>query len=578
MRSIKIWIILLLQLVFLLAAVEGMASTVKTLDIGVVLLKDGSARITEYWLINLDNSDAKTEWFVTHRGLGDMLIEDLTVEGYLPGYDEPVAFETLANWDVDASREEKAGKCGLNNSGQEICWGFGDWGEHEYTVSYTLKHLVKSYDTCDGFNHCFIDLNCSVEQASVTITADDGIMLSEENTRRWAFGYEGRIEFEGNNIVATPNEQIGHGKRLIVMLEMNKGMFAPDSEASESWADRKQRALDGSDYNSLSDEDWGFWDYVFALLLIVCGLILYFCTNIVVTLLLSLCWMLLCALWWVVSLAPLRKWRRRKKLGIEERRYYRDVKKDWTLTKNKMVIDDLSYFSGMSNEHIIGALLLKLMSRGDVTIVREEYKGEQQEMLKILNPTKEIDKETQGDDRLASHALKLLTLASGDDLILQPKEFQKWCKVKKHHTDINNFMKLLETDTDKKYIEENAADLYGMKAFLKDFSLLNERSMMEVKLWDNYMMYAEFFGIADHVRAEMKKICPEYLQMSKMAQSLEVAQKEDVVYMFSDSIYTAASSSIERAARQSMASSGFSSFSSSGGGGGFSGGGGGGGR
>ena len=575
MRYHRVWTIPSLLLLFLLIAVGGTASTVKRLDISVTLGKEGSAQVTEHWLINLDNSDAKTEWYVAHRGLGNMRIEALTVNGYVPGYDRPITFETLPYWNVDASREEKTGKCGLNNNGEEICWGFGDWGEHEYTVSYRLTHFVKSYDTCDGFNHCFVDLDCTVERASVAITAADSIMLSEENTRRWAFGYEGQIEFEGNTIVATPNEAIGHGKRIIVMLEMDKGMFSPDSEGGEPWADRKQRALDGSDYQN--DEDWSFLDIVFAILLVIGGLILYFCTGLVTTLFLSLAWMLLCALWWVVSLAPLRKWRRRKMLGIEKGRYYRDVKKEWTLAKNKMLIDDLSYFSGMSNEHVVGALLLRLMARGDVTIVRETYNGKQKDMLKILNPSTVIDKDTKGDDRLASHALKLLTLASGDDLILQPEEFQKWCKVKKHHTDIQNFLKLLDADNDKQYIKDNAADLYGMKAFLKDFSLLNERSMMEVGLWDKYMIYAEFFGLADHVRAEMGKICPEYLQMSLMAKSLEVAQEDDIICMFSDSIYTAASSSFQRAAQQSRAS-GFSSFSSSSGGGGYSGGGGGGGR
>jgi uncharacterized membrane protein len=101
---------------------------------------------------------------------------------------------------------------------------------------------------------------------------------------------------------------------------------------------------------------------------------------------------------------------------------------------------------------------------------------------------------------------------------------------------------------------------------------------MEVKLWDEYMVYAEFFGIADKVRKEMQAICPEYLKMSKIGQSLNVAQEDDIVYMFSDSIYTATSSAVARAAARSRSSSGFSSRSSHGGGGGCSGGGGGGGR
>ena len=558
-----------------LTTVGALASTVKQLDIKALLHKDGSAQIVERWRIALDDEDAKTEWYVAHKLIDGQRIEGLTVEGFVPGHEGLTPFQTLDDWDIDASRKEKAGKCGLH--GEEICWGFGDYGEHEYVVRYTIRHLVKSYDVCDGFNHCFVDMNCTVEKASVTITATDSIALSEANTRRWAFGYEGAIVFDGNAVVATPEEEIGNGKRIIVMLEMDKGMFAPDSQGNEPWADRKQRALDGSDYDD-ADEDMGFWDWVGVIIVIIIGLVGYMLIDWLAGLAAGLVWLLLGAAWWILTLSPLRTSLRRKKLGIVKGRYCRDVKKDWTLAENKMLMDDLSYCFGMKNERLIGALLLRLMSRGDITIVRRIHKGKERDMLKIDTPVHQVDKETKGDERLMSHALKLLTLASGKDLILQPNEFDRWCKVKEHATDINNFLKLLDTKKDKQYIERHAADLYGMKAFLEDFTLLGERSTMEVKLWDEYMVYAEFFGIADKVRKEMQAICPEYLKMSKIGQSLNVAQEDDIVYMFSDSIYTATSSAVARAAARSRSSSGFSSRSSHGGGGGCSGGGGGGGR
>ena len=139
-------------------------------------------------------------------------------------------------------------------------------------------------------------------------------------------------------------------------------------------------------------------------------------------------------------------------------------------------------------------------------------------------------------------------------------------------------MKMLEGKPDKEYISQNAAQIYGLKAFLQDFTLLNERETMEVGLWDQYLVYAEFFGLADQVRKDMERICPEYLRISHITKSLEVSTDGAVVYMFSDSIYTATTNAIERMAERSTSSSGFSSISSSGGGGGFSGGGGGGGR
>ena len=202
-------------------------------------------------------------------------------------------------------------------------------------------------------------------------------------------------------------------------------------------------------------------------------------------------------------------------------------------------------------------------------------------MLKIVRPLKEIDQNAKGDDRMACHVLKLLTLASGDDLVLQPKEFDNWCRKKSNKTDIQNFMKALEGKSDDEYTQKHAAHLFGLKTFLQDFTLLNERGTMEVGLWDQYLVYAEFFGLADQVRKDMEKICPEYLKLSNITKSLDVStsvDRGDVIYMFSDSIYTATTSAIERMADRSMSSSGFSNYSSIGGGGGYSGGGGGGGR
>ena len=579
-NTLKLFILLL---VAALSATHSFASTVKRLEIRVVLTRDGSAYITEHWDIDVTDSDAKTEWYVAHKGLGDMSIEELQVEGYIPDTKGLQPFETLDSWDVDASRKEKAGKCGLNNKGTEICWGFGDYGRHEYVVSYWLTHLVKSYDTNDGFNHCFIDLNCDVEQAQVIISADS-IQLSEANTRRWAFGYDGRIEFDADgNIVATADEEIGGSKRIIIMLEFDKGLFQPDTEASEPWADRKQRALDGADYDDDDDDDMGFWDWVLLIVIIIVGLIAYASTDFLASLLAMGVYYGLMAIWWVISLAPLRKCLRRRRLGIAKGRYFRNIKPQWTLIKNMALINELNYIFDMDKERVVGAVLLRLMSRGDVGVVRASVtEKDSKDMIKVLHPLKEIDNNAKDDELLCQHVLTMLTEASGKDLILQPKEFSTWSK--NHRVKLKSFAALFDKKVSEDYIKSNAADLFALRSFLKDFTLLNERGMMEVKLWDEYMVYAEFFGLADEVRKNMARICPEYLNMSLLAKTMEVATSTDVAYMWGDTIFTAAHDAVNytpssgRSYSGGHSSSGHSSWSSHSGGGGYSGGGGGGGR
>ncbi len=559
-------------LLAVLLPLNALASDVKNLEISVVLYRNGDAYVEERWDIDLDDSDAKSEWYVKHKAQSGMRIEDLQVEGYIPGKNGLQKFETLGSWDIDASRDEKAGKCGINN-GDEICWGFGDYGRHQYVVSYILTNLVKSYDTNDGFNHCFVDMNCDIENACVTIWPDDSINISEANTRRWAFGHKGRIEFGDSCIVVTPSETIGNGKRIIVMLEFDKGIFELEMKGDKTWAQRKQEALDGSDYSS-DDEDWDFLDYVIAVVFVAFCLLARFLAGMLANFLLYVLWGILVALWWIVSLAPLRLYYRRKRIGIAKGRYYRDVNPEWTLVENRSLINKLSYFFNMNEENLLGAIILRLISRGDISIVKEKWKGKITDMMKIERPVKSVSKELEGDDKICERVLRMLTQASGSDLILQPREFEKWGK--NHYGMIKEVVDALQVDAEDDYINKNGADVFGLKAFLEDFSLLNERGIMEVKLWDNYMIYAQFFGIADKVRAEMKKLNPEYLDMSNLAKNLELADA-GFTDVWTDVIYTGTTSSIN-AHNRSSSSSGFSSWSSSGGGGGCSGGGGGGGR
>ena len=91
------------------------ASTVKRLDVLVKLLPNGDGLIEERWDIDVTNSDAKTEWYVAHRNLGQRNIVDLRMKGYVPDAKDLVAFETLDDWDVDWTRSEKTGRCGINN-------------------------------------------------------------------------------------------------------------------------------------------------------------------------------------------------------------------------------------------------------------------------------------------------------------------------------------------------------------------------------------------------------------------------------------------------------------------------------
>lgn len=102
----------------------------------------------------------------------------------------------------------------------------------------------------------------------------------------------------------------------------------------------------------------------------------------------------------------------------------------------------------------------------------------------------------------------------------------------------------------------------GLKKYMEDFSLLNEKEVPAIEVWEKYLVYATAFGIADKVLEQLKTVYPNIDQM-------DVCASAYMYFMYHSNFSTSFNSAIS-----SSISSSYSS--ATGGGGGFSGGGGGG--
>lgn len=60
--------------------------------------------------------------------------------------------------------------------------------------------------------------------------------------------------------------------------------------------------------------------------------------------------------------------------------------------------------------------------------------------------------------------------------------------------------------------EAKQEEIIGLYRFLNDFSALDEKDLKYFSLWEEYMVYATMFGIADKVVAQLKVKCPEVYQ------------------------------------------------------------------
>ena len=519
------------------------------LDIRVVLSHNGDARITETRRMSIDAEG--TECYI---GIGvpeGSEVQDLQVTD-----ETGLAYENVGRWDIDQSRRWKAGKCGIvaKHGGYELCWGLGDSGERTYVTSYTYTNLIHAHPDADAIRHVFLDADVSPkpDEAHVTIEAEDSVALTEENSGVWGFRFGGELGFDGGKIVAYNTEPFGRSGALYVMCRFDKGLFEPAVSDEDTFEHKKEQAFEGSDYVG-GDDEWTTSDTI-TLLALAVG---FFIVPI------------LGGIWYFVYV-----WRARKKVN-KDLLWFRDIPMDGNLQQANDVLNAYKYFNTDYN-NLLSACILKLINMGAISI---EKRGEGEKSGKVKDMFVIHELPDTGDQPLLLRKIHtIFKNAAGDDTVLEPRELKNFMRNSHNESITDSFINTLHTKTGisnyKDRLDE-VRQVFGLKKFLKEFSLLDERHVGEVSLWKDYMIYATLFGIADQVIKDMKKINPEYFNMDQLAAQMANESTLPTIYstLHSSTSRAVANKAARESARQARASGRGGRSSWGGGGGGFSGGG-----
>ena len=507
------------------------------LDIRVVLNSNGDARITETRRMAIDSEG--TECYIVAGNLNGSRIDGLQVS------DETGSlYENVGEWDVNRNRSQKAGRCGIvtKRDGYELCWGLGESGERTYTTSYTVSSLVRAYEDADGFNWMFVaeGLSPQPDHVRLTIVHEDSVSLSKENTAIWGFRYRGTVNLQDGAIVAETDEPFQARSAMVVMAKFQKGLFDPATQGEGTFEALRSQAFEGSDY-----EDEGMSPLGMALLVI-----LFFLMPV------------LCFALYIIYI-----WRERRKV-MKDLQWYRDIPYGGNLQAANNALNAYQYFSADYN-NLLSAVILRLINLGAISIEqRQDAKGR----TKALFVIKELD-QADNQPKLLRMVHDIFQKAAGSDTVLEPRELSSFMQRSYNQSLTDSFVQTLHTKTSLyQYADEReeVRRLFGLKKYLKDFSLVAERHPQEVALWKDYLVFATLFGIADQVIRDMKKINPAYFNMDQVARQMA----DDITLpairsTMHNSTSRAAMNKAEREARRS----GQGGTSSWGGGGGFSGGG-----
>lgn len=528
------------------------ASRVPEMELDVALRTDGSAHIIQVWTTDTDEG---TEFYLGCRDSGYLTITDFSVS------DQNGPYVYVEGWDVDASFEEKANRCGIleTDEGVELCWGISEYGENRYTIEYVLHDLVGSYSDADGFNHRFVDqMSFFPTDVTLTIRNQDGTPLTDEICDIWAFGFDGQIQFEDGIIRAWSEEPLERDQHMTVMLSLETGVLSPRSTVEDSFEAVKERALAGSDYGAGEDAEWDDEPLTAGDLLLLAAIIL---TSVLLILLL------------VVLIVKVGKARRKKRM--EQAGYFRDAPNDGNLN----VTYQLGLCSGLCKEgSLLGAYLMRLISQGCLESTDNSMDAESVRLRLNHGP--------QSGNAYDDVLYTILEAAAGADGVLDPNELEHYCG--QNYVPISRFMESCERngkqtlvkngclkgavlDNDKdltKKGQQELDEIYGLKHFLLDFSMIHERGVKESVIWQDYMVYALILGIADKLEAQIQELYPAQLpQLNQYRRYVRYSSYYNGV------MYSAYSREKLRRTPSHRSGGGRASF---GGGGGFSGGGGGG--
>ncbi len=550
------------------------AQEIRDIDETVVLRADGSARITQVWDVNVVSG---TEFYLPFDHLGPMDITDLAVSEGGEAF-----FEEGDGWDTDRTIDQKRGRCGIvrKDHGVELCWGQGSLGDHVWTVSYTVDGLVMKMGEYNGLYFSFVNPGLSAPPQHVKVTLVNetgGPAWTEESVKVWGFRSPSEIFVEDGAIRAESTSAFGSNSAMTVLVRFDPDLFTPAVTYEKDFDTVQRMAFDGSDYK----EKATIWDWIVGILsgFFVLAYLLFSPLGLLA--LAIVVWLYI----WITSLLGIKY---KKSIYGQSRikGWYRDVPLQgsipaayYTLSKG----DRREGFGGSDySRNLIGAYFLKWVLDGVVRVLPDPDKK------KRVNLS--FEKETRFPEPVEDDLYKMVREASGDNLILEAGELEKWSK--KSFRRISNLpgreqTRGLKWFQDRHYSakgdhltkegQEQARHLIEFKNFLEDFTLSKERGAVEVNLWRDYLIFAALFGIADKVAGEFEKLYPaQFTQFAQNAGLYDTASLLDTLRMSHDISASAMRQAMSEKAAHSSSGSGRSfggggHFSSGGGGGSFGG-------
>lgn len=603
MKNKKIIFILIFAIIILLGLTTKSNASLylNNLDFYAEIDTNGNMNVTETWNIRISNTNTLYKTFELdenkYSGITNVQVSEVG-RGDFTETDE---------WAYHLTKDYYFG--GINDDGKfEISFGVGlddSTATNTYKISYTVVDAIKKYDDCAELYWQFLGSDAAVDASKITGTIKlPSEADSKEDIRVWGHveTLNGEIyvtstdtvEFSLDNYIsgnyvevriAMPSEMIETAERTY-----NKNVLPSIIEEETEWANEANVRRERKQRNEKIIKT-----VIIAVMVIIDIILLR------------------------QTVKYIKIFKNTKKLIPTEKYEYFREKPD----KNSTPADALFLYNNGVNAastafgNVFSATLLNLSLKGYFKITVEQNEKGKKETL-IYKTKKDIEDLQYEEERIARFVKNAID--SKEKITI--KELQKYIRnhassvsslIEKTGIETKNKNKMTENFDEEKSKEKSKyigiAIVYfavamfcitflpvvilliinailalmingklsnltqkgiderekwkGLKKYMEDFSLLNEKEIPALEVWEEYLVYATVFGIADKVIKQLKMVYPQIDEMDDF-------NTASYIYLMS---HTNFNSSFSKAINSSISST---MSSGSGGGGGFSGGGGGG--
>ena len=538
----KIFYLLSLFILFFTISVSA-AGDIYSINMDIYLNEQGDANITEIWDVKAFDG---SEWFKQIKNLNGIEITNYTVSmDNIP--------LTRKDWNINESLNEKKGFYGINNTddGIELCFGKYDYERHTFTIKYTMTNVIFNTSDAQVFigkianempGHNFYKFKATI---SSFYEFPDTLPV-------WGTGYDGLAYVSNGKAYFSNDEKPDMGEKSYVSALMKFPLNTFNTTKIDERYETFENVESAYKEGTFDNNPTSIWSVIIPILGFgaVTGGIIYFANK------------------------NGYGYINNKKIKEKETPAFRDIPcdKDLFYANSLMKLNGFGY----NATNILGAVILKWVKEEKIKFIKTTKQGlfkEKEEYSIVLNNNPKF--ENNFEERI----FNIMYEASADG-ILEPNEFKNWTRL--NITRFQDLFKNIEDDEETKLkkdghiykrkskeecsrinvmddkMYEDAKRLLGLKIFLKEFSEIDKRETIEVKIWDEYLMFAYIFGIADKVFNQLKKLYPEIIEQNM--------DNYNAMYMAN----TFASDAIRAANSYSAGGGGYST--GGGGGGGFGGG------